>query len=164
MAKISTVKSISESQRAQFKQSVQSKKTGQLNKSARYSQPGKINKSKTSPPAIQNRSLNNAAFLQKIQTAIKSSPQRKASIDTNQNIKNVGLKSIVNPLSVNRTINRTSKANSHIPRSLFSLKNAGRSQIRPRIKSLGQSVANNPIKIPDPPQSSFKIGRINLLV
>jgi len=164
MAKISTVKSISESQRAQFKQRVKSKKTALSNKPARSSQPGKINRGKTSSPAIQNRSLINAAFQQKIQTAIKSPPQRKTSIDTARNIKNVRFKSIINPLSSNRTINRTSKANSLISRNRFSVKNAGKTQIRPRIKSLGKSEVKNQIKIPDAPQSSLKIGRINLLV
>lgn len=162
MAKISTVQSISESQRAQFKKNVQSKKIGQPFKQSGTSQPGKINRGKTS--VLQQKRLNIAAFQQQIQKALKSSPQRKTSIETTRNVKSVRLKSFINPLSANRTINRTSKINSFISRNRFNIKNAGSVQIRPRIKSLGLSEGKNQIKIPDTPNSSLKTSRINLLV
>jgi len=164
MAKISTVLSISETRRAQFKKGALNKKTGQINKLTNSSQPAKIRKGKTTSPTIQLRRLNIAAFQQNIQAALKSNTQRKANVEPPRNIKSAKLRSFVNPLSANRTLKRATKINSLISRNRFKVKNAGSAQFRPRIKSLGQSEAKNQIKIPDSPLSSLKTGRINLLV
>jgi len=164
MAKIGPVQSISESRRAQFKQGALNKKTKQINKQTNSSQPGKINKGKTNTPILQRKRLNIAAFQQQIQTALKSSSQRKSRVEITRNINSGRLKSFVNPLSANRTLNRASKINSLISRNRFNVKNASSAQIRPRIKSLGQLDAKNQIKIPNTPHPSFKTGKINLLV
>ena len=161
MAHIGTVQSISASRRAQFKQRTQSKKTGQTFRKTGSSQPGRIKKGNTQ--ILQKRRLNIAAFQQQIQAALKSPSQQKSNKEINRSKIRARIKILTNPLSVNRTIKRTSKVNPLISQNRFRIRDSGNAQILLRIKSLGQLAQKDQIKIPDTPHSSFKTGRINLL-
>lgn len=161
MAQISTVQSITESRRAHFKQGALNKKTGQTISKAGSSQPGRIKKGNTS--TLQKRRLNIAAFQQQIQAALKPPSQQKSNNEINRSKIRARIKILTNPLSVNRTIKRTSKVNSLISKNRFRIKNSGNTQILLRIKSLGQLAQKDRIKIPDTPHSSLKTGRIDLL-